>query len=84
MENEEIEKTLDRLLITALFDFLDNEAKKSVLASVHEMIDRSTYDDRSTLNYDEQVERLELLRERLNSRLPESLEWSREDLLQNY
>lgn len=84
MENEEIEKTLDRLLITALFDLLDNEAKKSVLASVHEMIDRSTYDDRSTLNYDEQVERLELLRERLNARLPESLEWSRESLLEHY
>ncbi|GLH24122.1 TPA: hypothetical protein QCI16_003088 [Enterobacter ludwigii] len=84
MENTEIERTLDRILITALFDFLDDEAKKSVLASVHEMIDRSTYDDRSTLDYPEQIERVELLREQLNQRLPESLCWSREDLLQNY
>ncbi len=84
MVNADIENTLDRLLITAIFDFLDDEAKKSVLASVHEMIDRSTYDDRSTLEYDEQVERLELLRERLNARLPESREWSREFLLNRY
>lgn len=84
MAKEEIENTLDRLLITALFDLLDVEAKKSVLASVHEMIDRSTYDDRSTLSYDEQIERVERLREQLNQRLPESREWSRESLLNHY
>lgn len=84
MANADIEKTLDRLLITAIFNFLDDEAKKSVLASVHEMIDRSTYDDRSTLGYPEQIERVELLREQLNQRLTESREWSREFLLKHY
>jgi len=81
---KEIDTTLDRILITAIFERMSDEAKKEVLASVHEMIDRSTYDDRSTLSYSEQIERVGLLRERLNLRLPESLCWSREDLLQNY
>ncbi|ULH10805.1 hypothetical protein MF265_23310 [Serratia marcescens] len=81
---EDLDHTLDRIIITALFNHLNTESKKEVLVSIHEQLDRISYDENIPLTYEEQVERLELLREQLNSRLPESLEWSHEYLLRNY
>lgn len=82
--SQDIDTVLDRTLITAMFERMSDEAQKEVLAAVHEMLDRQTYDEVSNLDYDQQVERLELLREQLNQRLPESREWSREYLLKHY
>ncbi len=84
MEPSELDSVLDKILLTALFNTLSTEQKKTFLSSAYQLIDQSFEVDTSSLNYLQTVRLHDSLLERLYSRLPESRVWPRSLLLENY
>ncbi|EAW1173100.1 hypothetical protein S922_16020 [Salmonella enterica subsp. enterica] len=75
---------LDRILITAIFSTLSQNSQLKTLSSIHSLIDHNYAFQSEGLKPDELAELQEHLRTLLTMRLPKSLLYSRQYLLDNY
>lgn len=81
INEKELDKTLDMILISALFSRLDEEKQKEVLGSALCLIDKLEFSDNQDMTFDDQALYLECLRKRLGERFPLVLSYPREYLL---